>query len=73
MTCFRELPFILAPPPLAIVFCVLYTPTDVPADIRGELKEDKACLPAIRSLQSSADPMIAKHASIALETVLWEP
>eukprot|EP00752_Nemacystus_decipiens_P009611 g8588.t1 len=42
-------------------------------DIRAELKEDSACLPAIRRLQGSKDPMIAKHASIALETVLWEP
>lgn len=43
------------------------------ADIRAELKEDTACLPAIRRLQRSADPMIVKHASIALEAVLWEP
>lgn len=42
-------------------------------DIRAELKDDSACLPAIRRLQGSKDPMIAKHASIALETVLWEP
>ncbi|CAM9977107.1 unnamed protein product [Pylaiella littoralis] len=42
-------------------------------DIRAELKEDTACLPAIRRLQSNVDPIIAKHASIALEAVLWEP
>eukprot|EP00903_Cladosiphon_okamuranus_P009251 g8827.t1 len=42
-------------------------------DIRAELKDDSACLPAIRRLQGSKDPMIAKHASIALEAVLWEP
>ena len=45
----------------------------VAKDIRAELKEDKACLPSIRTLKASADPTIAKHASIALEAVLWDP
>ena len=42
-------------------------------DIRVELKENEACLPTIRALEESADPIVAHHAAIALEAVLWEP
>ena len=67
--------FCRPPPPaptgrsLLFIFLLLI----VAKDIRAELKEDKACLPSIRTLKASADPTIAKHASIALEAVLWDP
>ncbi|CAM9585563.1 unnamed protein product [Discosporangium mesarthrocarpum] len=42
-------------------------------DTRAEFRDDDSCLGAIQMLEASSDSMIAKHASIAREAVLWVP
>lgn len=42
-------------------------------DIRSQLRQDQKCLLLIRKLEANSDPMLSKHATIALQAVLWVP
>jgi HEAT repeat protein len=41
--------------------------------IRKQLRDDPRVLPALEDFELGADTLVAKHASIAMSAVLWEP
>lgn len=41
--------------------------------VRKQMREDARVLPALEDFELGADTLVAKHASIAMAAVLWEP
>ena len=62
---------------LTTTACKLVANVAVHPKVRAQLREDKECLPAIDALiagpGTDQDALIAQHARIAKDAVLWEP
>ena len=62
---------------LTTAACKLVANVAVHPKVRAQLREDKECLPAIDALiagpGTDQDALIAQHARIAKDAVLWEP
>ena len=62
---------------LTTTACKLVANVAVHPKVRAQLREDKECLPAIDALiagpGTDQDALVAQHARIAKDAVLWEP
>ena len=59
--------------PLATIALKCVANVSVHPKLREQLREDEACLGAIEALCGGDDVLVARHARVAKDAVLWEP